>query len=291
MTVKRYEALNWASSFLREHSRDENAGELLLMSRLGLSRTALLTGIRDSLNEADWAWLQDKVKEHGESGTPIQHMIGSEWFYGRQFKVTGDVLIPRPETEELIQGVLKWGNDYFLEKGELSICDIGTGSGAIAVTLALEKPDAKVTAVDLSGAALNIAKNNADALGASVRFVQGSFLEPFCGKETFDIVVSNPPYISYAEMDELGDVVKNHEPHLALAGGEDGLDCYRDIVRQLPGIMAGRLLLAFEIGPRQGDAVSSLIQKTFAGSIKALDIKKDINGKDRMVFALMQKGV
>lgn len=289
MTMKIYEALNWASSFLKEHNRDENAGEYLLCRRLGISRTELLINIRESLSLEDQQWYEKKIHEHA-AGIPVQYIIGSEWFYGREFKVTPDVLIPRPETEELVQGVLKMADTEFPKGKTLKVCDIGTGSGAIAVSLALENPNLDVYAVDISQKALFVAKENPAKLGANVNFEQGSFLEPFLGKQTFDIIVSNPPYIADEELVGLDSLVKDYEPVLALSGGADGLDCYRKIIRQIPQAVSSKLILAFEIGAEQGKVLSEMAASAFGGQLRSITVQKDINGKDRMVFAVIEKG-
>lgn len=290
MTWKRFEALRWASSFLKEYNRDENIGEILLCSKLGLTRTDLLADIREPLSDQDAAWLREHITEHALKGTPVQYMIGQTPFYGRLFKVTPDVLIPRPETEELVYRVGVWAKRFFAAGSRLFVCDIGTGSGAIAVTLALEHPEWRVAAVDISANALVIAEENAKILGAPVLFRKGSLLEPFKGG-AFDVLVSNPPYISCLEMGELSDTVKNYEPHLALFGGEDGLDFYRRILQILPAIIGSRprILLAFEIGASQGPAVQALVEQAFPGRIENLAVEKDLSGRDRNVLAVIEK--
>ncbi|WP_100486804.1 peptide chain release factor N(5)-glutamine methyltransferase [Sporolactobacillus pectinivorans] len=289
MTLKRFEALRWASSFLKEHHRDENIGEILLESRLHLSRTDLLADLKEPLFPQDEEWLKKRVSEHAIKGIPVQYMIGQAPFYGRNFKVTPDVLIPRQETEELVYRCGAWTARFFPDRKNMSVCDIGTGSGVIAITLALEHPDWDVTAVDISPQALAVAKENAVALGAKVRFKQGNLLDPV-KNQPFDLLVSNPPYISQQEMNELNDTVKNYEPHLALLGGRDGLDLYRCILRSLPSIFkADRLLLAFEIGASQGKTVSNLIRKEFSDQIEALAVEQDLAGLDRDVMAVLRR--
>jgi len=287
VTIRRFEALKWASSFLQKHHRDENIGEILLCHRLHLTRTQLLVDIRQPLAGEDMDWLQEKVRDHALRGVPVQYMTGQAPFYGRTFKVTPDVLIPRPETEERVARVLEWADRFFPEKSDPTVWDIGTGSGAIAITLALERPKWHIFAVDLSEAALTVAKENADRLGACVGFEHGSLLKPIAGGSA-DILVSNPPYISSAEMEELEDVVKNYEPHLALSGGDDGLNAYRAIIHDLPGIMKERLLLALEIGAAQGEAVKSLVVSRFPRRIESLSVEKDIGGRDRNVIAVLR---
>ncbi|RYL95117.1 peptide chain release factor N(5)-glutamine methyltransferase [Sporolactobacillus sp. THM7-4] len=289
MTLKRFELLKWASTFLKKHHRDENIGEILMCYRLHLNRTNLLSDIRNPLPEEDEAWIRERVTEHAVKGTPVQYMVGQAPFYGRYFKVTPVVLIPRQETEELVYRVGTWAKKWFSEQRGLTVCDIGTGSGAIAVTLALEHPEWHVAAVDISDAALRIAKENAKELGASVDFRQGDLLEPLAG-QPMDILVSNPPYITRPEMDVLSDTVKNYEPHLALFGGDDGLDFYRRILQALPRSAAKNpwRLIAFEIGALQGKAVKNLIQETFPGRIETLTVEKDISGLDRNVMAVIR---
>ncbi|MDN3955258.1 peptide chain release factor N(5)-glutamine methyltransferase [Sporolactobacillus laevolacticus] len=290
MTEKRYELLNWASALLKAHHRDTNIGEILLCERLQISRTALLAGLREPVSDQDASWVRECVSDHVYHGTPVQYMIGSAPFYGRSFKVTPDVLIPRQETEELVWRVGQWADRYFSNQKQLAVCDIGTGSGAIAVTLALEHPEWRVTAVDVSAKALDVARQNAALLGAKVNFRQGDLLEPLNG-ESFDLLVSNPPYITSQEMDRLDDTVSHFEPHLALFGGEDGLDFYRRIINDLPLIFGQSpyFIAAFEIGAYQGKAVKELIHSAFPHHIESLSIEKDIAGYDRNVLAVLRK--
>ncbi|WEG13099.1 peptide chain release factor N(5)-glutamine methyltransferase [Pullulanibacillus sp. KACC 23026] len=286
MSSKRiFEALNWASSFLKERGREANAAEWLLMYRLELSRSQLLINMREYLEEKDREWFEEAVKQHG-AGVPVQHIMGEASFYGRLFEVNSDVLIPRPETEELIQGILDLRRQLFGD-AFVSYCDVGTGSGAIAITLALEDPNAHVTAVDLSKDALEIAKKNAVKLGADIAFEEGDLLLPFAGQRTFDIVVSNPPYIPSSVVEELDMLVRDHEPRLALDGGEDGLTPYRRLAEQLPGVLKSRpFLIGFEIGEGQGEAVKAFLQGAFGKEVH-VSIQNDINKHERMVFAWM----
>jgi len=284
-SVKIFEALNWASSFLKEHHREEYAGELLLRHFSGLSRTSMLAMMRDDLDAGVWDILQKAVKRHAE-GEPIQYIIGSEEFYGRSFEVNDHVLIPRPETEELVYGTLKRLVKLFPEGHPVELVDVGTGSGAISVTLRLEKPVLKVTAIDLSEDALGVARKNAATLGAEIDFIHGDLLQPLIlqGKKV-DAVISNPPYIPIADQEWMSDIVTEHEPHMALFAGEDGLDLYRRFMDELPLVLKERALVGFEIGAGQGEAVAALLKNTFPHA--NIEIVFDINGKDRMVFAEM----
>jgi release factor glutamine methyltransferase len=280
MNKKVYEALQWASSFLKKANREENAGELLLRHITGMSRAQLFANVRDDLHQAQWEVFEKAVHEHVK-GTPVQYIIGSEEFYGRKFIVNEEVLIPRPETEELVYETLKRIN-----KRELKVVDIGTGSGAIAITLKLEQPTLQVYASDIAQESLKVAEENARQLGAEIEFVQGDLLQPFRG-QSFDVVISNPPYIPVSDIETMSEVVTEHEPHRALFAGEDGLDFYRRFMVELPEVIASRALVGFEIGAGQGEAVADLFKKAFV-NVK-VEILNDINGKDRMVFAEINK--
>ncbi|MBM7605307.1 release factor glutamine methyltransferase [Metabacillus crassostreae] len=280
-----YEALNWASSFLKEAGRDENAGELLLRHHLNMERATLLSNLRLVLSEEQKEIFIHDVNKHGE-GIPVQYLIGYEEFYGRRFKVNKEVLIPRPETEELVEGILTRATKMFADQKEINVVDIGTGSGAIAITLALEKSEFKVSAVDIAEESLQIAKENAEALQAAVEFLHGDLLEPIANKAKegkIDILVSNPPYIPDWEIETLSPVVKDYEPMRALAGGKDGLDFYRRLISDMQELLNTPALIAFEIGAGQGEDVQNLLKQALPYA--KVEVVYDINGKDRMVFA------
>jgi release factor glutamine methyltransferase len=283
MSKKLYEALNWASSFLKEKQRDENVGELLLRHFTGMSRSRLFAEMREDLQPEVCAQFEEAVRQH-EKGVPVQYIIGSEDFYGRSFNVNPAVLIPRPETEELVYGTLKRLDSMFAAEGSLELADVGTGSGAISITLKLEQPRLTVTGTDLSEQALATAQENAARLGAEVEFIQGDLLSPFisAGKK-LDAVISNPPYIPVADQSTMSEIVTEHEPHMALFAGEDGLDLYRRFMNELPLVLKEKALVGFEIGAGQGEAVADLLKQTFPGA--KVEVQFDINGKDRMVFA------
>ncbi len=282
-SMKVYEALNWASSFLKEKSRDENAGEILLQHHLGLNRSQLLANMRENIEPHILDAFKKAVILHVE-GKPIQYIIGHEEFYGRSFKVNEDVLIPRPETEELVYGALERIKRLFSKRESLELADIGTGSGAIAVTLKLENPSLLVTATDIYEPTLLLAKENAQTLGAAIDFVQGDLLTSFIAKgKKFDIIVSNPPYIPEGDVEWMSDVVKDHEPHRALFAGVDGLDIYKRLSDELPEVLKEQALVGLEVGTGQSKAVGQLLKQAFPQA--KIDIVYDINGKDRMVFA------
>ncbi|KZM53308.1 MULTISPECIES: peptide chain release factor N(5)-glutamine methyltransferase [Aeribacillus] len=282
---KVFEALKWASSFLKQAGRDENAGELLLLHHMKKSRASLLADLRMDIDKQVWEIFQQDVQKHAQ-GMPVQYIIGCEQFYGRPFKVNEHVLIPRPETEELVQGVLLHSERLFSEREQIDVVDIGTGSGAIAVTLALENKKMRVSATDISEKALAVAKENSEKLCANVHFYQGDLLNPIINaKQKADVVVSNPPYIPDEEIMELSTVVKDWEPTLALSGGADGLLYYRKIVEQLPDVIRYPGLIAFEIGHGQGKDVKSMLENRFPKA--EVQIEYDMNGKERKVFAVL----
>ncbi|WP_102348370.1 peptide chain release factor N(5)-glutamine methyltransferase [Bacillus sp. Marseille-P3661] len=287
--MKVHEALNWASSFLQDNIRETFAAELLLRHHLGVSRAGLYASMHDLWLDEDAVAAFVADVQSFAAGVPVQYLIGYEEFYGRRFSVNEEVLIPRPETEELVEGVLNRCRDHFGAGSSdwgLNLVDVGTGSGIIAVTLALEEPSFKVTASDIAAESLEVARRNAAELGAEdIRFVQGDLLLPFIESgEKFDVIVSNPPYIPAADIAGLADTVKDHEPMRALVGGVDGLDLYRRFMEQLPLVVTDRGLIAFEIGVGQGQAVAGLLAETFAERDIHVEIVNDINGKDRMVF-------
>ena len=214
-------------------------------------------------------------------GRPIQYIKGVETFFGRDFKVNEDVLIPRYETEELVENILYHIDDYFSDYQTIDLCDVGTGSGAIAISLALEEPRTNVYASDISSKAIEVAKENAANLGANVNFMVGDLLEPLLEKKIkVDIFVSNPPYIPNNQ--EIEAMVKDNEPHVALFGGNDGLYFYRRIFKEVKPLLKDRAILAFEMGFDQRELMEEALQTYFPDDRH--EIIKDINGKDRMLF-------
>ncbi|WP_230500049.1 peptide chain release factor N(5)-glutamine methyltransferase [Sutcliffiella rhizosphaerae] len=281
--MKVYEALNWASSFLKTNERDENAGELLLRHHMKMDRAQLFSRMQELLPMEMQSSFVFSVHKH-VAGIPVQYLMGKEEFYGRNFFVSEEVLIPRPETEELVVGVLERISKHFPTDEKINVVDVGTGSGAIAVTLALENSRLSVQATDIAGESLEVAMDNAEALQAEVEFLQGDLLLPFIEQEIkVDVVVSNPPYIPEQEYKGLSTVVKDFEPYRALVGGVSGLEFYERFMEELPQVLKDRAIVAFEVGMGQGEAVKMLLEKTFPQA--SVEVVLDINGKDRMVFA------
>lgn len=204
------------------------------------------------------------------SGKPIAYITGHKEFMGLDFFVNADVLIPRPDTETLVE--------YAIGTGKRKILDIGTGSGAIAVSLAKYIADSEVSAADISPDALAVAEKNARANKAEINFLLLDILNDEIGGK-YDMIVSNPPYIKDSVIPTLDKTVRAFEPRLALSGGEDGLKFYRKIAEKAPGALYGGGILAFEIGYDQAHAVSEIMAKSF----KNIQIIKDLAGCDRVV--------
>jgi release factor glutamine methyltransferase len=212
------------SEDLRENAARD--AQQILEIATGLTRVQMLAQPDRPLREEEAGSFQGMIAQR-RGAVPIQHLRGSQEFFGRDFFVSPDVLIPRPETEHIIEEVLRLYPD---RNATLKIADVGTGSGILAITLALEYPNSSVTALDISAAALREARANAARLGADrVVFLESDLMAAVAG-QMFDLIVSNPPYIPQHEASTLHRQVLQHEPHLALFGGEDGLDILRRLI-------------------------------------------------------------
>lgn len=229
----------------------------------------------------------DKVFEEGVKRLcdqePVAHILGYSWFYGRKFQVNEDVLIPRGETEQLVLNTILEVEDKF-ESFDLDLLDLACGSGAIGISLKLEEPALNVSIADISSDALKVAKDNAESLNAEVRIVESDMLQEFIKKdEKFDVIVCNPPYILNNE--ELQTSVVDFEPHLALFGGEDGLDFYRQVLKESQSVLKSPGVLAFEMGYDQKENLSAEIMKVYPEA--NLKHFKDFAGLDRMILVLI----
>lgn len=269
-----------AENRLDDEHKDVNVAKVLFYHLAHKEPHELYLMMNEEVDEdLEQAFLQGMEQYY--QGTPIQYIKGYETFFGRDFKVNEDVLIPRYETEELVENILYRIDDYFYDYQEIKLCDVGTGSGAIAITLALEEPRLKVIATDISKDALKVAKENAQALCANVEFRAGDLLQPLLDtNEKVDIFVSNPPYIPNDQQIEA--MVKDNEPHVALFGGNDGLYFYRKIFKEVKPLLNDRSLLAFEMGFDQRELMEEAIHEFFGDY--PFEIIKDMNGKDRMLF-------
>ena len=257
----------------------ENAAMLLMMEITGKENHDLYMEFEDEIPTDILNEFNEKY-ERLLTGEPLQHILGYEYFYGHKFIVNEDVLIPRPETEELVANILAYYDEFF-EGQKVDVCDIGTGSGAIAITLKKEEPNFTVTASDISELAVKTAKKNAENLEADVNFLIGDMCEPLIDNNIkVDILVSNPPYIPQDE--EMEHSVKDFEPHVALFGGEDGLKFYRIIFERSKYLLKEKSFMAFEMGYNQKENLTALAQEYFPNS--KIEVLKDMSGKNRMLF-------
>ena len=269
------EVLKWASSFLEASGKEGIAAERLLMERQQWNRTDFVLHLNEEMPSDIKRQLIEDVAEHG-GGRPIQHILGYEWFYDLKLKVTHDTLIPRPETEEIV--------DKFLQQTKqddsLKVLDIGTGTGAIAIVAKKQRPNDDVTGTDLSPKALAVAKENAEANGVAVRFLEGDLTAPV-KDEKFDVILSNPPYIGEHEKNVMDQSVLDYEPPMALFAENDGLFIYQRLAKELPGLLNSNGKIYLEIGYQQGEAVKELFQKAFPEAL--VQIEKDLSGLDRLI--------
>jgi release factor glutamine methyltransferase len=278
MKISIAEALRSASQILERSGVPEARREShsLLSFILGKDRTFLITHAEDQLDEASVRRFQESV-ERRASGEPLQYITGVQDFFGREFRVTPDVLIPRPETELLVEAAIEVaGRTPF-------ICDVGTGSGCIAITLLAEISEARVVAVDKSPAAVEVAKWNAQNLSVSERavFVVSDCFDALNPSDSqFDLVVSNPPYVSEAMMAGLQREVRDHEPRMALSPGGDGLSVIRRLLWAAPAFLKHKGYLIMEIGFDQGEAVQKLIDNDVW---HLLEMRPDLQSIPRIV--------
>jgi release factor glutamine methyltransferase len=262
--------------------------QVLLAHVLGTDRAALLAHPERILTPAQAAAYRALV-ERGAAGVPLPYLTGHQAFYDLDLIVTSEVLIPRPETEHLIETALAWAHKRSLTPQSsphrgvgLRIVDVGTGSGAIAVTLAKHLPGARVCAIDLSAAALEVARQNAARydLEQRIEWKVGDLLTPLVEEgQQVDLIAANLPYIVHKDLASLA--VARHEPHLALDGGPDGLDLIRRLLVQAPRVLAEEGLLLLEIGAGQGEQVCDLARAALPGA--QARILFDYAGLDRVV--------
>jgi len=282
MTNSISDLLREASQNLRDAGVPEARREAgsLLSHVIGKDRTFLISHAEDIVAGDDLARFREAVARRA-SGEPLQYITGVQDFYGREFRVTTDVLIPRPETELLVEAAL----EVIAHKPAPLICDVGTGSGCIAITLVCERTDARAVAVDVSAPALAVAEDNSRRHGVSdrMRFTISDCFESV-DRTAFDLVVSNPPYVAAAALSGLQREVRDHEPLVALSSGADGLDVIRRLLRDAPAFLKTDGYLIMEIGFDQGEKVQRLINE----NLWRLDeIRPDLQGIPRIV--LVQK--
>jgi release factor glutamine methyltransferase len=269
--------LSWTKDFLLSKGIDNARleAEWLLCAAMGLDRVGLYLQYDKPLNDRELAAYRALVARRAKR-EPLQHILGSQEFYGLDYEVTVDVLIPRYDTEVLVSEAITRQPDA------RSVLDIGTGSGCIAVSLQKQLPKAAVTATDISEAALTVARRNAAKHGAAIEFLMGSLFAPVEDRH-FDLIVSNPPYIPTDDIESLDQEVRDYDPRAALDGGVDGLDIYRALIpASVEHLNPGGWLLV-EVGIGQGKDVAQLFQLTcsYGEPIIALDLA----GIERVVGA------
>ena len=258
----------------KSHCHSDHA-KILLGELIGLNPLELLNHLND-LVEEDKINLYKKEVLAIEEGKPLQYVLGYVNFYGNKFYIDERCLIPRFETEELVENTINYINKYFNDP--VDIVDLGTGSGIIGITLEKKVNTNRVDLVDISKEALEVTNINKNNLNSNVNLIESDFFTNVNGK--YDVIISNPPYIKDDE--EIEDIVKNNEPHLALYAGKEGLDCYEKILSNISNHMKDKCLIAFEIGYTQKEDIINLVNK-YLDNVR-IEVKKDLSLKDRMLF-------
>jgi release factor glutamine methyltransferase len=275
------ELLRWTTQHFSERGIETPRldAECLLAFALDCDRLRLYVDYEKPVEETQRARFRELVRERGGDRVPVALLTGRREFWSLPLRVSRDVLVPRPETETLVATALELVPD---RDAEVAVLDVGTGSGAIALAIASERVKARITATDLSAAALAVARENAAALALSdrVRFLEGSLFEPVAG-ESFDLVVSNPPYV--AERDAAGLPPElRHEPASALFAGPDGTDVLRAIAARVGEVLAPGGAVLVELDPRQAEAMRAWLRE--AGLV-AINLHRDVAGRQRVVSA------
>jgi release factor glutamine methyltransferase len=276
MTIK--EIIDYgAEAFIKNSEVPRKEIELLVMSVCGLKKIDLILKSDEKISEDDLLKIKELIKERVK-GIPLQYLLGNQEFMGLNFVVTEDVLIPRQDTEILVEEIIS----RYKNESNLRVLDIGTGSGAISISLAKFLKKAQVFSIDISKEALTVAKLNAkkNKVSEQITFIESNLFENLTVEESFDIIVSNPPYIPSKDILELQREVKDYEPMLALDGGEDGLDYYREITKKCVDHLKKDGLLAYEIGYNQGIDVFKMLENDFYH----IEIIKDLQKHDRVVL-------
>ena len=269
------DAIAWAVETLRDTSETPRLdAEVLLAHTLGWSRARVLSRLQETISDEMLQQFRTLILRRA-AREPVAYLVGRKEFYGLEFVVDRRVLVPRPETETLVDAALEWAKQ---RPGPLVIADIGTGSGCIAVALAVHLPQAHIYAIDLSSDALAVARQNVirHHVDASVTLLTGDLLAPL--PQPVDLLVSNPPY---TVLDEVDPGVRTHEPRLALDGGSDGLAVYRRLFAAAPSALRPGGALMLEIGATQARAVVDLARRAFPSA--AVYVQRDLAGRDRVV--------
>ncbi len=278
--------LSWITEYFTNKRVDSPrlSAELLLSHVLSLKRIELYTQFDKLVSSQSLDILHQLVKRAGEH-EPVAYLTGKTEFYSLQLEVTSDCMIPRPETELLVQRAIEF---LRTRDGIQFVCDLCTGSGCIAVAIAKNFSNARIIATDICDKTLATAARNVDKyqLNEQIKLLCGDLFEPVISQldvETFDLIVSNPPYVTSAEYEKLDKNVKDYEPKTALYAGEDGMDVYRRIIEEADRFLKPGSAIMLEIGYAQGRAVSDLLEQTEV--FTEIRIEKDFNNNDRIVSA------
>ena len=278
--------LNWVTEYLTSKGIESPrlSSELLLSNVLELKRIDLYTQFDKQVPQDQLDKLHELVKCAGLY-EPVAYLTGKTEFYSLELDITSDCMIPRPETELLVQRAIEF---LRTRSGVQYVCDLCTGSGCIAVAIAKNFPDARITATDISAAALEVADRNIEKhrLKEQVRLLCGDLFEPVIQQldvSQFDLIVCNPPYVSTSEYENLDKNIKDYEPQSALLAGEDGMDVYQKIVEKVDDFLKPGAALMLEIGYAQGPTVRELLEQT--GTFGEIKIEKDFHDNDRIVIA------
>ena len=274
--------LAWAASDFRGRGIESPRldAELLLGRVLGVDRIRLILETDRPLSPAELAAFRELIKRR-RGREPVAYILGKREFYGLDFRVTGDVLIPRPDSETLVEVALARTGERSMYGRALDLC---TGSGCIAVAFKKQRPIWFVTATDVSSRAVELARSNAVRLGAiwGMRFLVGDLASPLGSSERFDLITANPPYIPSAEVDQLDPGIRDFEPRLALDGGADGLDVVRRVVGEATPLLERGGVLAIEVAAGQAPAACELLANA---GLEAIERRKDYQGHERVVSA------
>ncbi len=258
--------LTWTTEYLRENGSNSARldAEVLLAHARGCERIGLYTDFQDEPNEETKVAFREMVRRRAE-GAPVAYLVGYKEFYSATFEVNSDVLIPRPETEHLIVEALDQAKKLVAGRQDsrpLRIADVGTGSGNIAITMALHLPECHVTATDISPAALAVAKRNFERHRIETdryALIEGDLLSGCDSDQPFDLILSNPPYVSQSEYEQIGKTVRDHEPRQALVAGPTGAEVIERLLEQAPELLTADGYLLFEFSPMLAERVSALI--------------------------------
>lgn len=271
------EVLFRASSFLESQGKEGHAILYVFLAWKGWTQTQWLIHMGEEISSGEERKIQADLQQLMED-YPAQYIIGSEEFFGQTFQVNEATLIPRPETEELVALCLRESQSWKYQP--LRVVDVGTGTGAIAVTLKRHCPKWQISAVDISAAALAVARQNAEKLQAEISFYLGNTLEPIGHK--INLLISNPPYVSRQEWQEMDASVRKYEPKVALFAENAGLAIYQKMAQEAQEKLAGDGKIFMEIGFHQGKEVKKIYQTTFPE--KKVEIRQDMTGQDRFLL-------